>query len=217
MFHVPFERVCKVASWAIHGGGLAEATGVTWLHVNSQDIRPPIDPRQYLYDCLLLEKLDSSVGLMTSAKLANASTVVNSYGPLWAKTTATVGLGNAMRAGDHPSPSGRIGTINISTEVSVSLSDEAMLEGLAMVTEAKTAAVMDARIRSYMTGSPATGTGTDCAVIASPKSQKQSIYCGKHTQLGHLIGDTTYKAVAQGIRKWKSDNPGHKLLGGADG
>ena len=168
MFHVPFERVCKVASWAIHGGGLAEATGVTWLHVNSQDIRPPIDPRQYLYDCLLLEKLDSSVGLMTSAKLANASTVVNSYGPLWAKTTATVGLGNAMRAGDHPSPSGRIGTINISTEVSVSLSDEAMLEGLVMVTEAKTAAVMDANPELYDRFS-SNRNGDRRAVIASPR------------------------------------------------
>ena len=52
ILHVPFLMPCRVASWAIHGGGISEARGVTWLRVCSKDIRPPIDPQELLKDYL---------------------------------------------------------------------------------------------------------------------------------------------------------------------
>ena len=212
ILHVPFSGTCRVASWAIHGGGISDADGVTWLRVCSKDIQPPIDPKELLKDYLDKHGLSGSVGLMTSANLQNVSTVIKSFGGFWAKATATVGLGNSMRIGDHPSPSGRIGTINILCELSQPLSDEGLLEGLGMVTEAKTCAMLEAGINSYLTGAKATGTGTDCIVIASPSSHRNSPYCGKHTTIGHILGSAAYEAVKEGIGKWKRDFPNHKIL-----
>ncbi|SMF40188.1 adenosylcobinamide amidohydrolase [Pseudobacteriovorax antillogorgiicola] len=214
LLHVPFQNPCRVASWAILNGGLKQASGVAWLRVCSDDLQPPVDPAAFLHDQLSYAGLGNCVGLMTSARLENACHRQQSFGNYWIKATATAGLGNAMRIGDNPSPSGRIGTINIAVECSHGLTDEALIEGLAMITEAKVAAVFDHRISSYMSPRQATGTGTDCCVIAAPITEKQHYYCGKHTTLGHLIGEGVYHAVAGSISKWIKDNPNHRLLGG---
>lgn len=217
LLQIGFSQECRTASWAIHGGGIKTADGVAWMQVCNDDIRPPVDPRHLLQQTLEDHQLHRHVGLMTSAMIANATHVEQSFGPLHVSCTATVGLGNSMRAGDNPSPSGRIGTINMAIESNVAMSDEALLEGLALMTEAKTVAMMEARIKSYLTGAWASGTGTDCAVIAAPVRGHQEVYCGKHTKLGHLIGHCTYEAVRQGIDIWKGNNPGHKLLGSEHG
>ena len=53
-----------------------------------------------------------------------------------------------------------------------------------------------------VSGIDATGTGTDCIVIAHPGGLGAEHYCGKHTDLGHLIGKHVREAVRKGVEEW---------------
>ncbi|EMN31659.1 adenosylcobinamide amidohydrolase domain protein [Leptospira interrogans serovar Pyrogenes str. L0374] len=78
------------------------------------------------------------------------------------------------------------------------------LEAVSLITEARTLAVLEAKIRCK-TGL-ATGTGTDCIAFASPSCISTKRYTGKHTLSGHLIGKAVYQSVSQGISNWKKAN-----------
>jgi len=150
--------------------------------------------------------LRGGVGLLTSRSLARYEETDASWGNLSARCIATVGLGNALAAGDPPGPAARIGTINVLCRVSVPLGEEALLEALAIATEAKTAAVLASGASSIMSGEPATGTGTDCIVVAAPdRTGNAETYAGKHTATGHLVGTTVREAVARGARAWLAE------------
>jgi adenosylcobinamide amidohydrolase len=115
---------------------------------------------------------------------------------------ATVGLGNVLRVGAAPTPE-TVGTINLVCQVSAPLSPLALIEALAIAVEARTAAVLDARIPTPPVGESATGTGTDCAVIAAPPGTPALPYAGKHTAVGSVIGAAVYAAVEKGIARWQ--------------
>jgi adenosylcobinamide amidohydrolase len=114
----------------------------------------------------------------------------------------TAGRSNALRIGD-PATAGKIrpGTINLALVINQPLSASAMVEALAMVTEARTAAVLDAGIRSTRTDRLATGTGTDCVAVASPLRGSAHIYCGKHTAVGELIGKAALRSCTTALRR----------------
>ena len=118
---------------------------------------------------------------------------------------ATVGLGNALRAGDPPGPAGRIGTINLLCHVDVPLTDEALLEAMSIATEARTASVLEAAVPSLRSGLPATGTGTDCIVMATPLAGRREPYAGKHTRIGHVVGAAVAQAVRRAVAEWKAE------------
>jgi adenosylcobinamide amidohydrolase len=79
------------------------------------------------------------------------------------------------------------------------------MEALALVAEARTAAMLDSGARSIVSGTPATGTGTDCIVVASPTGECPLRYAGKHLIFGHLIGTTVYNAMRRAIAEWLSE------------
>ena len=118
------------------------------------------------------------------------------------------GLGNALRAGDPPGP-GRVGTINLLCRSSAPLTAEAQLEALALAAEARTLAVREAGVPSTRTGLPASGTGTDCIVIASPRGRAPGgvPYAGKHTAIGHAIGAAVLEATRRGVERSRRDAP----------
>ena len=74
-----------------------------------------------------------------------------------------------------------------------------MAEALAMAAEARVAAVQEAGILSRRTKRPATGTGTDCIVVASSSRGGTQQYCGKHTLLGELIGKAALRSCARAL------------------
>lgn len=193
----------RLASWAIVGGGLHRASAVAWLRVTDRDLRPPVDERDLLRARLGARGLAGAVGLLTSADLDCFVDETRSWGDQRARCVVTVGLGNALRAGDPPGPSARIGTINLLCALDEPLTDEALVEALALAAEARALAVREADIPSRRTGAPASGTGTDCVVIAAPDRAGGARYAGKHTAIGHLIGATVYDAVARGIAGWR--------------
>jgi len=202
---VRFAKDHTLASWAIVGGGLRRTRTVAWYQVSEDELRPPVDACKLLGMRLLDAGIADAVGLLTSRSLESYVDVTRRYGDLEARCIATVGLGNALRAGDPPGPAGRIGTINVLCRLSVPLSTEALLEALALATEARALAVREASIPSTVSGEPASGTGTDCMVIAAPEHGVPARYAGKHTVLGHLIGRVVREATTQGVEDWKRE------------
>lgn len=195
----------RMASWAIVGGGLRRATSVAWLRVRDRDLRPPVDACELLRDRLALRGVPDAVGLMTSSDLDRYVDETCTWNEHRARCIVTVGLGNALRAGDPPGPSARIGTINLLCAVDAPLSRAALLEALALAAEARALAVREADVPSRRTGLPSSGTGTDCIVIAAPdRTAAGERYAGKHTALGHVIGASVHDAVVRGIAAWRA-------------
>jgi adenosylcobinamide amidohydrolase len=193
----------RVASWAIVGGGVRRADTVAWLQVTGDDLRPPLDERDVLAARLEARGLAGAVGLMTSADVGAFIDHSAAWQDVRARAIATVGLGNALRAGDPPGPCAPVGTINALVVVDAPLGDEALLEALALAAEARALAVREADVPSGRTGAPASGTGTDCVVVAAPERAGGARYAGKHTELGHVIGAAVHDAVARGIAGWR--------------
>jgi adenosylcobinamide amidohydrolase len=194
-----------VASWAIVGGGVRRAGQVAWLEVRDRELPLAVDPAALLSARLEAEGLAGAVGLMTSRSLDAVVDVERSAGPLAARCLATVGLGNARRAGDPPGSSLRVGTINVLLCLSAPLRPEALLETLALAAEARTLAVSEAGVLSPVSQRPASGSGTDCLVVAAPAGDDGERYAGKHTLLGHLAADAVLAAVGQGARAWLAE------------
>jgi adenosylcobinamide amidohydrolase len=176
---------------------------VVWHRVCEDELRPPVDAKELLAARMRAASLEGAVGLMTSRRLDAYADVESDWAGLSARAVATVGLGNALRAGDPPGAAGRIGTINVLCQLSVALTQEALLEAAAIAVEARTIAVLESGAKSRLTGRPASGTGTDCLVIASPADARSPAkYAGKHTDIGHVVGASVHRAVALGAAQW---------------
>jgi adenosylcobinamide amidohydrolase len=202
-----FSRPVRACSWAIVGGGLVEVDHVAWLEVQDADLRPPVDAIELLELRLAERRLSRAVGLLTSRRVSTYRDARAEHGSLQARCLATVGLGNALRAGDPPGVAGRIGTINVLVHVSTPLSDLALLEASAIATEAKAAAVLEAGVRSRRSALPATGTGTDCTVVSCEISRaRPAVYAGKHTAVGAVVGEAVFNAVSAGARAWLAEH-----------
>lgn len=202
----------EVLSWAVVGGGRRRAETVAWHQVFNRELGPEVDPRELLRGRLREAGIPDAVGLLTSASLGAYTDVEKRCDGVSARCVATVGLGNALRAGDPPgvgstiAAAARVGTINLLVRVAAPLSEEALAEVLALAAEARTLAVLEAGVRSLRSGLPATGTGTDCVVVAAPRPEAGAeplAYAGKHTAVGHLVGAAVEEAVRTGIGGWR--------------
>lgn len=204
MLLVSFPTVARATSWAIVAGGFVYARHVAWIEVGDGELRPPVDPRALARARLRTQAINGvAIALLTSRRVASYDACTIKDGDVVARAIATVGLANALRAGDPAGVAGHIGTINLLVHVSTPLTDEALLEASAIATESKTAAMLEAGIASRRTGRPATGTGTDCTVTAcTPGSGLREPYAGKHTRVGALVGAVSYRVVCAGIARW---------------
>ncbi len=153
-----------------------------------------------------LDLPENAVGMLTTAEVGKYSTCYLQSGSQWVQAICTVGLDNARTVGEEadvekthePDPHGTINII-LATNALPDLSGQ--LEAVQVATMAKTRALMEMEIKSRKSGSPATGTGTDCIALASSGEMQQN-YCGMHTRLGELIGQTVYQIVREGIEKF---------------
>ena len=211
----------RVLSSAPQGGGLTTATYVLNHQVESAPAvhgpRPaPVwgSPSRHLRKLALALGLDTdTVGLMTAVPMKQLVTARASSGNLWVECFATVGVTNAVRAGEWPTQprrrhgSGKPGTINLILVTSASLSHAAMVGVVQVATEAKTGVLRDHAVLSSIGASKATGTGTDAVVIASRMHGHgpPHRYSGTHTMIGALIGRVVAHCVSHGLakaRKW---------------
>jgi adenosylcobinamide amidohydrolase len=202
----------KTLSWALHGGGSHKTQKIAWIQVSPSDLTRDLCPQKFLRHKLEAIEAEDALGFMTSAKIEQYTQSIVTVGGVRAVAVATVGLGNALRAGDPSRSSMRVGTINCACMVDQILSFEAMLEAMVISAEAKTAAVLESGLRSIVSGEAATGTGTDCHAIACPDGEITTVYAGKHTAVGSAIGAAVFAAVEEGVQRWMQLHPEHPLV-----
>jgi iron complex transport system ATP-binding protein len=148
------------------------------------------------------------VGLMTAVSLADLIAVREVYDQIWVEGFVTVGTSNAVRVGEPVTPSRftnsrtHPGTINMILVTNARLSAAAMVGVLQVATEAKTAVLLHAKVKSW-TGRPgATGTGTDAVVVVSGNGPSLR-YSGTHTVIGALVGRVIGRAVTEGLARYE--------------
>jgi adenosylcobinamide amidohydrolase len=150
---------------------------------------------------------DKFVGLMTAVSLADLVTVREAYDQIWVEGFVTVGTSNAVQAGEPVTPrqrtnsSARPGTINLILVTNARLSASAMVGMVQVATEAKTAVLLRAKVKSWTGRSEATGTGTDAVVVVSGNGLPLR-YSGTHTILGELVGRVIGTAVTEGLARY---------------
>lgn len=147
------------------------------------------------------------VGLMTAVPMKHLVVVREEKARLWVEGFVTVGVSNAVRAGEPPPPgdSGRAGnsagTINVVLVTNARLAVSALVGLVQVATEAKTAALWARSVPSRTGRGSATGTGTDAVAVASGSGPRVR-YSGTHTELGAMVGRLVFQGVTRGLQRW---------------
>lgn len=213
--HLMFDQDMASISNAVLGGGIQVVTQALNLKVQHKPGILYPDPAETLNNFVQQQNWQgSALGMMTAASMESLATTHLEINGIKLTAWVTAGLGNALRAGDetHPTCTNKLpepsadyqpGTINCWLVCSHPLTANAMAEALMLMTEARTLACLETGINSPISKLPITGTGTDasaffCPAVTSDKHTQQ--WCGKHTQLGELIAQATYRACKQALQ-----------------
>ncbi|RDV80729.1 adenosylcobinamide amidohydrolase [Ammonifex thiophilus] len=151
-----------------------------------------------------------SVGLLTAARMENASCKSERYRNLEVTAIVTAGVDvNGGRAGDparYYEEEGKWifvgGTINIILLINGNLPPHTLVRSVVTATEAKAAALQELMVPSRYSRGLATGSGTDQIVaVADQESPYRFSDAGKHSKLGELIGAVVKEAVKEALEK----------------
>jgi adenosylcobinamide amidohydrolase len=185
-----FPKPMRAVATSAHGGGIGPRR---WI-VNAQV--PPSyarrDPDHHLGKLAVSLGLPGKgVGLMTAADVRAYSSGMDGG----VEVVATVGLSTPTLAAapPDPRPMSLVGTINIVAAVPERLSDAALINVVATVTEAKTQALRDA-------GYDATGTPTDAVCVVCPDDGTASHFGGPRSAWGSRLARAVHQAVLSGAR-----------------
>lgn len=193
----------RILSWALNRPGFCTADRIVWREVRNADLPKDFDVARWFTTELAENGHADAIGLITSRDVSHFAQTATTIEEITAKVVATTGLSNAERVGQRGTAL-QIGTINIAVSVSKPLSDAALIEALSIAVQARTAAVM-MHGRDLPQGR-ATGTGTDCVVIAAPMGDE--LHAGLHTATGHAIGASVLDAVTKGVQDWVIEHDG---------
>ncbi|QPJ62414.1 MAG: adenosylcobinamide amidohydrolase [Candidatus Nitronauta litoralis] len=202
---IQFPDVWQTLSWAPFNGGWGKSSCIFIHHLNKFDER---DLDKIFEDQIKTRGIpENSVGLITGAATEHFKEVFYKSKTLWVHAIATLGLSNARTAGDEADAptTNQPGTINLIVATNALPELTGNLEAVHTATMAKSAALMEAGIRSKKSGQIASGTGTDCIVICSTGEIMEN-YCGMHTLLGELIGKAVRELLGKSIAFWKEKN-----------
>jgi len=205
----------RVLSSAPRGGGL-RTTRYILNHQVASNPSPTVAGRTWEHPSRYLRRLagllgveSDCVGLMTAVPMTQVVSSREERDGLWVECFATVGVTNAVRAGEPPrqgeghSGQGKAGTINLIVVTNACLAVPALVGVVQVATESKTGVLRDHAVPS-LTGSPgATGTGTDAVVAACALRGygPWHSYAGTHTDLGSMIGLVVGDCVTQGLAR----------------
>lgn len=201
------------AGWrAISSAGLGGGLGPCgwWLNAQVSKHYHHPDPVAHAGELAASFGLAGPGVVMLTAADASRFTVADAEGT---QAVATVGLGlpipaaatpQAMALEDYSPP----GTINVLVTVPVALGDAALVNAVMTATEAKTQALIDARV-------PGTGTSSDAVCIACPAAGselvgeigKEGLYGGPRSIWGARIARAVHAAVAAGTADWTAQHP----------
>lgn len=225
---IDFKGTRRVLSSAPQGGGFTSACYVLNHQVEAiPDSSSQRRIHQSYYPARYLRRLAATlglkgktIGLMTAVPIKQLVKSRASSDGVWVECFATVGVTNAVRAGEWPPNHGRrksayaAGTINIVLITNVSFSNAAMVGAVQVATETKTGVLRDHDVPSWNGNRGATGTGTDAVVIVcSMRGQGlRNAYSGTHTIVGAMIGRAVADCMTRGLAKAKRWNKSHARL-----
>ena len=202
----------RVLSSAPHHGGLVRAR-----HILNHQVRPASVAAESTKRCHPGRYLDGvsaslgirgrCVGLLTAVPMTRlvALREEEKRNGLWVECFCTVGVTNAVRAGEpsiiKPRLDCSVGTINIILVTNACLAASAMVGAVQVATESKTAVLLERAIPSSVGTGVATGTGTDAVVVACGLRTEGPVlrYSGTHTEIGAMIGRLVRSAVQLGL------------------
>ena len=209
--HVGFSVPHRVISSAVLNGGIVQADHIVNLQVPKCLTAPELPQLTLSKYCDDADWKGITVGLMTAASMDSFRMTKETIQGIDIVVLVTSGLSNARCAGDRAehrimaAQAEKIGTINIIVITSAILTEAAMVESLLIVTEAKSAALQEAGIRSPVSNKIATGTGTDSVAVASGHGPATVHYCGKHVLFGEILGRMVINTVSLSI-EWDLKN-----------
>jgi adenosylcobinamide amidohydrolase len=171
------------------------------FEVRNSDLPLGVDPETIITRFSNSLGVGTAVATLTSADIgAFCSRFAEEQGVV-AFALATSGFANALRVGElgsNPVRAYMPDTINIACWVNRTLSFEARLEALSIITQARTLAMLEAGIESSDGTGIATGTGTDCITLFTlhedvtngfgPTATQSIAYSGMHTTVGRVLG-----------------------------
>ena len=185
----------RAISSSIIGGGIGPVSWVINMTVDADYAR--LDPNVHLDEVAVgLGLVGRGVGLMTAVNVASWTTAICED----AVATATVGVRRPVWAADsnrrlvQPTTPG---TINLVTFVPERLSDAALVNAVATITEAKVQALLDHRIDG-------TGTASDAVCILCPTSGNPDPFGGPRSVWGGRLAQAAYEAISTGIAKQRA-------------
>lgn len=205
--HVEFCTPHQVMSSAVLNGGIVQASHLVNLQVPKHGASleaPEITLAKYCADAGWSGTI---VGMMTAASMDSFRVARETVQGIDVVVLVTSGLSNPRRVGDRAehremtTQSKDIGTINIIAMTSAILTEPALVEALTIVTEAKSAALQEAGIRSPVSQKIATGTGTDSIAVVNGHGPETVRYCGKHVLFGEILGCLVTDAVTSSINR----------------
>ncbi|GAB2943040.1 adenosylcobinamide amidohydrolase [Micromonospora polyrhachis] len=185
------DRPLYAISSAPLGGGIGVRNWVVNATVPMSYWRD--DPENHLAE--LADQLDlrgrgPGIGLLTGVDVAEVVARTDDGVRVW----ATVGLGTPLWAASSlmPDPEAeRVGTVNIVAFVPVRLSDAALVNAVATITEAKAQAIWEL-------GLAATGTATDAVTVLCPVDGPAAQYGGPRSRWGAPLARASHAAVRAG-------------------
>src|SRR3989304_361722 len=180
----------STVSGAIHNGGFRRTRAIINTEVPETygDRKLHEDPIAFIQASA--KKLDlppDYVGMVTAAKIKNFSLVKKKMGELAVSVVVTAGCSHAESAGEKIVTEEIGGTINVSGVVDGDPTESCLFAALATAVEAKAAAMRELDVRSRYTGDSATGTITDCVVVAATNRGAKIILGGPACGLGRVV------------------------------
>ncbi len=134
------------------------------------------------------------IGLMTAAPLDEVRLLRGSADAIELLSLVTVGLRNAVRAGDESDARGP-GTINAIFLCDGRLAEAAAVELVMIAAEAKASALAEAEVRTEL-GTIATGTSTDAIVVGWRAGRGSELrHAGSATAVGRLAARMMREAL----------------------
>lgn len=188
-----FDSPLRMISSGPLGGGIGERAWILNATVPMSYART--DPDTHLAEIAVgLGLTGPGVGLMTGVDVADRIRAEDTG----ATAVATVGLGAPAWAA---APDGHLrryrpGTINLVVRVPVRLSDAALVNAVATVTEAKAQALWQA-------GVEATGTASDAICVICEPDGVVEPYGGPRSTWGARIARAVYTAIGDGAGGWQ--------------
>ncbi len=185
-------------SSSIVGGGLDRVGWVINLTVDSDYGR--MDPTAHRVEVAGKVGLRGpGLGMMTAVDVSSWVGATDDG----AVVHATVGVRRPVWAADRlrnlaPSPEA-VGTINLVAALPARLTDAALVNAVATITEAKVQALLDHRV-------PGTGTASDAVCVLCPPDGREDPFGGPRSLWGGRLAQAAYDAVTAGLLRQRASD-----------